>query len=134
MKIKFLITVILTGLFAVTEGQIPLIKANSDKADVRDGLHFRKGYWKISPASTLNKYYVETPRKDHRVTFYTDVDSIRFDVSYGGVYNFAILLNGKAQVGTEQPSTPQVKAPTSTSQYSAIAFATACCTGCSIFT
>ena len=107
MKIKFLITVILTGLFAVTEGQIPLIKANSDKADVRDGLHFRKGYWKISPASTLNKYYVETPRKDHRVTFYTDVDSIRFDVSYGGVYNFAILLNGKDTCFTQLIAAPE---------------------------
>jgi len=75
--------------------QIPVIKAGSARADIRDGLHFRKGFWIINPEKRPDRYYVELPRKEHRVFFYTDIDSISFDIAYGGVYDFLVLLNNK---------------------------------------
>ncbi|MEJ0101473.1 MAG: hypothetical protein WDO19_02460 [Bacteroidota bacterium] len=78
-----------------------MIKANSNNADIKDGLHFRKAYWYIMPEKKPDRYYVELPAKEHAVTFYTDIDSITFNTMYGGVYNFVILLNGKDSCYTQ---------------------------------
>src|SRR5689334_19535150 len=92
----FLLFIAFTLIIRVSvPAQMPLVKAQSDKADIRDGLHFRKAYWKIDPSVKPARYYVELPAKEHTVTFYTDIDSIHFNTMYGGVYNFLILLNGK---------------------------------------
>jgi hypothetical protein len=107
MKSLLLSIIIGVGFTGISYSQLPVIKANSAKADIRDGLHFKKGAWTISPSSKLSKYYIEIPRRDHRVIFYTDIDSIRFDVSYGGVYNFAILLNGKDTCFTQLIASPE---------------------------
>jgi hypothetical protein len=87
--------------------QMPLVKASSDKADIRDGLHFRKAFWKINPSEKQARYYVELPAKEHTVTFYTDIDSIRINTMYGGVYNFVILLNGKDSCFTQIIASPK---------------------------
>jgi hypothetical protein len=47
------------------------------------------------PERKPDYYYTEVPRKDHRVTFITDIDSISFDVSFGNTYDFIILWNEK---------------------------------------
>lgn len=109
--------VLFSGLLSIivlsSSSQIALVKTSSDRIDIRDGLHFKKAAWKISPG--LNKYYVELPHKDHRVFLYTDSDSIHFDISYGGVYNLAFLLNGKdtcyAQVLASQEKAIKYNSP-----------------------
>ena len=53
------------------------------------------------PEKKPDRYYLEIPRKAHRITFYTDKDSISFDSHYGGVYEFIILLNGKDSCFTQ---------------------------------
>ena len=87
--------------------QMPLVKATSVKADIRDGLHLRKAYWHIDPSAKPARYYVELPAKEHVVSFYTDIDSISFNTAYGGVYNFLILLNGKDSCFTQIISSPK---------------------------
>jgi hypothetical protein len=92
--------IIITFLLFIASGSlaqnsIPVIKASSKIVDIRDGLHFKKGYWYIMPEKRPDSYFVELPYKEHRVAFITDSDSISFDVKYGEVYDFIILLNNK---------------------------------------
>lgn len=77
------------------QSRLPVIRATSRTVDIRDGNHFKKGYWAIMPERKPDYYFVEIPQKAHQVTFITDQDSISFDVSYGKNYDFIILLNGK---------------------------------------
>lgn len=80
---------------AFAQSRLPVIQATSKTVDIRDGNHFKKGYWAIMPERKPDYYFVEIPEKAHQVTFITDRDSISFDVSYGKDYDFIILLNGK---------------------------------------
>ncbi len=80
---------------------LPVIRASSKVVDVRDGDHFRKGLWYMMPEKRPDHYYVEIPHKPHKITFYTDKDSISFDARYGSKYNFVILLNGKDSCFTQ---------------------------------
>lgn len=84
-------------LFQVASAQkpLPIIRANSKNVSVLDGEHFRKGYWYIMPEVKPDFYLVENPKKPHKVTFFTDLDTIAFDVAYNNTYDFIILLNGK---------------------------------------
>ena len=106
-KLK-LFLILLVGL-QISYGQqtFPIIKANSNKVDVSDGNLFRKGYWYIMPEKRPDKYFVEIPRKTHKVTFYTDVDSISFKVRYGEKYDFVILLNNKDSCLTQIVALPK---------------------------
>ena len=87
--------------------QLPVIKAQSGNVNVRDGLHFRKGYWQLTPQKKQDRYYVELPGKEHRVIFYTDLDSVSFDIFYGGTYKFVILLNNKDSCHMEVVAAPR---------------------------
>ncbi len=99
------ITLHLLLLIAITTQvfgqQMPVIRATSKTVDVRDGEHFRKGLWYLMPEKRPDHYYVEIPHKPHKVTFYTDKDSISFDTRYGNKYEFVILLNGKDSCHTQ---------------------------------
>lgn len=92
----FLLAGMLGSMLWVTgQENIPVIRANAKDVSVRDGAHFRKGYWYIMPEVRPDYYRVENPKKPHRVVFITDLDSISFDVSPDKEYDFIILLNGK---------------------------------------
>ncbi len=74
---------------------LPVLKANSTIADIRDGNNFRKSYWTIMPEAKPDIYYAQRNASTKKVTFYTDIDSISFMVSPGDTYDFIILLKGK---------------------------------------
>ena len=97
MTNKFVLIALLlvAGEFAYAQSDLPIIRASSKNVDIRDGNHFRKGYWYIFPERRPDYYYVEIPEKSHTVTFTTDLDSISFNIDYGKKYDFIILLNGK---------------------------------------
>jgi hypothetical protein len=94
---KFLSTVLLLIFVqcVFSQNSLPVIKASSKSVNIRDGNHFKKGYWYIFPDRKPDYYFVEIPEKPHAVSFITDLDSISFDVAYGNHYDFIILLNGK---------------------------------------
>ncbi|WPU95713.1 aspartyl protease family protein [Mucilaginibacter sabulilitoris] len=92
----FAIALLLTsGQFAFAQSDPPVVRASSKTASIRDGKHFKKGYWAIMPERKPDYYYAEIPEKAHTISFITDLDSIAFDVTYGKEYDFIILLNGK---------------------------------------
>ena len=102
MKVKIFIlitaTLIAQNLFAQKE-KLPIIKANSTSVDIKEDDVLIKNAWGIVPEEKLDVR--ETSAK--KVTFYTDIDSISFDISpeVGKTYDFIILLNGKDTARTQ---------------------------------
>jgi hypothetical protein len=106
-KLKLLLILTLGYQICCGQQKISIIKAGSNKVDITDGDLLRKGYWYIMPEKRPDKYFVEIPRKPHKVTFHTDIDSISFNVQYGGKYDFIILLNNKDSCFTQIVSLPK---------------------------
>lgn len=90
--IAFLSLLICCNLMAQN---LPIIRATSKNVKIRDGANFKENFWVIFPESKPDIYFVDFPRRDQRVTFITDKDSISFDVKYGNNYDFIILLEEK---------------------------------------
>jgi hypothetical protein len=92
LSLLFIIVLSATTLFAQ---KLPVIKATSKNVKIRDGAFFKEDFWVIFPETNPDIYFVDFPKKEHKVTFITDQDSISFDVQYGNNYDFIILLNEK---------------------------------------
>ena len=71
----------------------PLIRATDKTVNIKDGTIFQKAIWTLSPDVKPDVYYALSPDTSHKVTFYTDIDSISFIVNPGDTYDFFILLN-----------------------------------------
>jgi hypothetical protein len=95
-KYQLIVTLLLLpGQLAFAQSALPVVRASSKTVTIRDGKHFKKGYWAIMPEKKPDYYYMEIPQKNNTITFITDLDSISFNTSYGKEYDFIILLNGK---------------------------------------
>lgn len=95
---KYNVFCVLIILFSPTisaQQKLTIIKATSGKADVKDGEVYQKGIWNLSPESKPDIYYVLEPIHEKNITFYTDSDSISFNIFPGNNYDFIILLNDK---------------------------------------
>jgi len=94
MKINinhFIIIIILTIQILHAFENIPIIKANSIHVDIKDGNKFKQKAWRITPETNPDIYSTSS----HKVTFYTDIDSISFEIRLEDKYDFIILLNEK---------------------------------------
>ncbi|MGB8190743.1 MAG: hypothetical protein WCF67_02435 [Chitinophagaceae bacterium] len=70
-----------------------MIKATSTHIKILDGDDLLQG--ELVPGLKPDVYVFHKTSKQKRVTYYTDIDSISFDVSLGDTHDFAILLNNK---------------------------------------
>ncbi|WP_316802497.1 transglutaminase domain-containing protein [Pedobacter nototheniae] len=101
MKIKF--SAILVLLFSVitlqAQKKLPIIKATSLSVDIKDDNYpVRKNAWTVVPKEKLDVYTTSAKK----VTFYTDLESISFNVDPKvGQYDFIILVNGKDTARTQ---------------------------------
>lgn len=89
LTLLFVFTFITTTLLA--QKQLPVIKATSLQVDIKDGNVLKKGNWTIVPEAKPDVYTTSASK----VTFYTDIDSISFDVQRNQQYDFIILVNEK---------------------------------------
>src|ERR1700712_5202606 len=86
--------------FCRAQSPLPVLHAGAGNLDIRDGDHFRKKIWTVMPEKKPDHYYVEIPRRPHRVTFYSGRDSVSFITHYGQTYNF-VILRGKDSCYTQ---------------------------------
>ncbi len=101
-KSFFLIIFCLVSLQGIAQSKLPIIKANSSTVDILEDGVLKKGYWSIAPE--VNPDIYETSAK--RITFYTDVDSISFDIEKDKNYDFEIKLNDGERAFTRIQWTP----------------------------
>jgi len=93
----FILLVSITSLHAQNGQRI--VKATSTSVDIKDDNYpVRKNAWTVMPKEKLD-VYVTSAKK---VTFYTDQESISFNVDPKvGTYDFIILVNGKDTARTQ---------------------------------
>lgn len=91
---------------AFPQNNEPIIRANSRNVSVLDGEHYRKDWWYIIPENRPDFYEVENPKKPHSVNFYTDLDTISFNVKPNETHDFIILLSGKDSCFTRVTTMP----------------------------
>lgn len=91
--------ILIQPVFAQTK--LPVIKATSRKASIKDGDYLDKDGWSLSPGARPDVYTAERTRQTKWVTFYTDIDSIRVKVKTGTRFDFVVLLNGKDSCYTQ---------------------------------
>lgn len=73
--------------------KLPVIYATSSKVDIRDGGIMQKSVWNLSPGIKPDIYYSLESENTRKVTFYTDIDSISFNVEHDKNYDFLVVLN-----------------------------------------
>lgn len=98
-KITLLVFFIFFAQLAVSQKNIPTIKAISKKLDIRDGKTYKKQSWNISPE--LNPDVYETSSLGKKVTFITDKDSISVKIKKNTQFDFVILLNDSIKAYTQ---------------------------------
>jgi hypothetical protein len=80
MKVKIFILIVATlfaqSLFAQKD-KLPIINATSIMVDIKDDDVLAKEVWRIVPEEDLDVYTTSAGK----VTFYTDIDSISFDIN-----------------------------------------------------
>jgi hypothetical protein len=113
-KMRYILVVlfvlVLQTVFAQQE--LPVVRANSKNVKILDGLNFKPDFWVIFPETKPDIYYLDLPRRTTLVQFITDVDSIHFNLHYGEVKNFIVLLNGKDSCYTQiSANYPNLKIP-----------------------
>lgn len=91
LKLKFFFVFFIIGQTVIAQQKIPIIRATSKIVDIRDGDKFSKASWTISPELKPDIYI--TSNKNTNITFYTDLDSITFNVNPNEKHTFIILLN-----------------------------------------
>lgn len=93
----FFCTSLLVCFSQLTFGQsdLPVLKTNTEDITIKDGPILRTDYWTVSPEIELDVYIADKYAKPKVVSFYSDIDSISFEVKPYDQFDFIILLNGK---------------------------------------
>jgi transglutaminase-like putative cysteine protease len=97
-KLLFLAGLFLVN-FSLTFAQIKTIKANSKTVAIRDGDNYNENAWTISPE--INPDIFTTSSKGKYVTFYTDLDSIKVEITPTTLFNFIIMLHDSIKALTQ---------------------------------
>lgn len=81
------------------KNEIITVKATSDTVSIRDGKAFMEKIWPVVPSIKPDVYHSVADTK--KITFYTDIDSISFDVEPEKTYDFVIVFNEKDSAWTQ---------------------------------
>ena len=77
---------------AARTDSLPVLRARSERIDVRDGRRWLPGGWVADPALPLDTYLAEPASRPRRITFYSDLDSLTFEAEPGSQHDFTIRL------------------------------------------
>lgn len=89
--IIFFLFLVVQYLFA--QQNLPLIRATSKDIKILDGDDLQQG--SLVPELKPDIYVYHRSGKLKKIVYYTDIDSVSFEVKPGDTYDFAILLNNK---------------------------------------
>lgn len=87
----FLLNALSITIFA--QNDLPVLRTETADLDVKDGDELRIDYWTIDPAVELDVYVADKINQRKSVTFYSDIDSIAFQIDPGEQKDFLIILN-----------------------------------------
>jgi hypothetical protein len=79
--------------FLSAQEKLKVIRATSSSIKILDGDDLREGG--LAPELRPDIYVYHRSNKPKKIVYYTNIDSISFNVTPGETYNFAVLLNSK---------------------------------------
>ena len=88
----------------IGQANIPVLRTTETVLSIKDGEELRKDYWTISPEIELDVYTADKTNEVKVVTFYSNIDSISFELRPREKYDFVILLNEKDSCFTQLKS------------------------------
>ncbi len=101
----------ITGASAQTK--LPVLHSHSPDISIIEGASLYQDIWHISPEANPDIFIPNPFKKTTKITFYSDTDSLSFDVRPGKKYNFIVLLNDSikayTQINTEKGKVPSLK-------------------------
>lgn len=103
---KLLFTLAFAGLIVSCKtdsnkyNNLPVVKANSQLADIKFGNRWFKGVWKIDPKAPIDTINVPCIQPKDPFLFRTDIDSISFLVEGGKSYDFYVQLKDSGYAHT----------------------------------
>lgn len=102
MKSYILTFILLTfsAQFLYAQQKLPVLKAGKTTISIKEGNFEYKDVWIISPEVKPDVFVTNPFIGTKTVTFYSDIDSISFNVKPNKKYDFIILLNGKDKAYT----------------------------------
>ncbi len=90
----FLLFVLKTlSIFAQTD--LPVLRTETTDLSIKDGSVLRVDYWTIDPTIELDVYVADKINQTKLVTFYSDIDSITFQLAPREQKDFLVILNNK---------------------------------------
>ncbi|MFY7938204.1 MAG: retropepsin-like aspartic protease [Flavobacterium sp.] len=102
IKIKLILALMLIGQTIFAQQNIPIIKATSKKIAIRDGNQGLTKYWSHLSANLKPVVYdISKINSNRKLTFFTDIDSISFDIKPNSKYPFKVILNSKDTCSAE---------------------------------
>jgi len=96
---QLLLLITLTSSLVIAQNSLPLIHSNVSLIDIKNGDEFVKGNWSLAPEAKPDVY--TSNKLGQTVTFYTDLDSLSYEIHRDSVYDFIILLNKKDSAFTQ---------------------------------
>jgi hypothetical protein len=98
MKIKITTIFLFFSLFVIGQGkynELDVIKAKTNKADWQIDNERVKGAWRIAPEIEVDSLFINCFNENQEFVFYTDIDSIKYNIEIGTEKKFYVLLNDK---------------------------------------
>jgi hypothetical protein len=92
-------TTSLLALFAavsassIAQNELPVLRTNTSDLSINDGNSFKENYWTIDPALELDVYVADKTTQTKSITFYSDIDTISFQIALYEKQNFLVILN-----------------------------------------
>ena len=83
----------------LAQKEVPILKTTVNKLSIKEDNQLTTNNWTVN--LSLNPDIYTTHKLNSTVSFYSDIDSIRFVVKKGVKYDFIVLLNGTDSAFTE---------------------------------
>ncbi|MGB6034633.1 MAG: hypothetical protein WBG42_00095, partial [Cryomorphaceae bacterium] len=88
-----LILLLFSSASVLSQDALPVLKTGVAILDIKDGDLLKNEYWYLDPSINPDVYIANKSSGSKTVSFYSDIDSISFDVSPGQSHDFLVVLN-----------------------------------------
>jgi Aspartyl protease len=111
ISIQTLLLMVLTINAVVAQTKLPVLRTNNTVLSIKEGAVYHKDIWTIAPELKLDVFTTHAKS----VVFYSDIDSMVFNLYPNRQYDFVVLLNGKDsaynQINTDVNAIPNIEPP-----------------------
>ncbi len=103
---KFLMFLFIFGHqgFTIAQSTFPILQTTTEVLSIKDGDVLKQNYWTVDPSLPLDVYVADKLNQTKIITFYSDTDSLSFEIDPLKTQKFAIVLNEKDTCWTQVKS------------------------------